>query len=151
MAALSVCKNPERYRIPLGPIPRSRSPASPQKSGISQHPRFNSRTGDRSKTYRVRARADGASGEKCRAKTKLVETTTIPAVPRRHEPEKREFRNKNCTYKTSARSLLDSFASWIHLSTCSQTLVEITVDGKTYHIPSVYNDLICSENYLGSL
>merc|ERR1712117_758992 len=76
---------------PLVLVPRSRSPASPQKVGISQHPRFNSRTGDRSETYRVRARADGASGEKCRAKTKLDETSMIPAVPRRHEPENANF------------------------------------------------------------
>merc|ERR1712115_213200 len=55
---------------PSSPVPQSRQPP---KSGISQHPRFNSRTGDRSKTYRVRARADGAPGEKCRAKTKLDE------------------------------------------------------------------------------
>merc|ERR1712077_1638 len=94
MAALSVCKNPERYRTsqgPSSPVPQTRQPPKLWNQSTSQIP---IRTGDRSETYRVRARADGASGEKCRAKTKLDETTMIPAVPRRHEPENREFRNK---------------------------------------------------------
>merc|ERR1712117_224376 len=79
---------------PLVPVPRSRSPASPQKSGISQHPRF---PPEQETVLKHTGRGPGRTVPRVKsagAKTKLDETTMIPAVPRRHEPEKREFRNK---------------------------------------------------------